>query len=307
MTKTLVCILAQVRTSELTWESFKCNVLDALGADLALCIGDSYQRSNGRIVGDLQSEDNPFFHNAKHIFRYNDPDDWAVAFDEMSDGRWRSFAHIPGIWLGPAKTPIPHESSGGINTFFRWFLLQNLKKIEEYDQVIVTRSDYYWIKPHPVLDLDHVWVPNGEFHGGVCDRHMVVPKKFLDAFLGIPGTIDPVKHLDALHAFVDSRPWAKSWMLNNESYLFFMYTQAGLLPHIAFFPHKMFTVTQPDLPGQNGVNLVNPKYPGMLIRYPDELDDAEKNDETLVTWPWSIIHTHLSKHGMFRGLLVKSS
>jgi hypothetical protein len=84
-----------------------------------------------------------------------------------------------------------------------------------------------------------------------------------------------------------------------------MYVMAGLLPHIAFFPQKMFTVTNPDLSGQNGVNSTNEKYPGMLIRYPDELDDAEKNDETLVTWPWSINHAHVSKHGMFRGLLVK--
>ena len=305
MTKTLVCIMAQVRTSELTWDSFKRNVLDVLGADLTLCIGDSYQRSDGRIVGNLQSEDNPFFHNAKHIFRYQDPDDWAVAFDEMSEGRWRSFAHIPGNWLGPAKTPVPHESSGGLNTFFRWFLLQNLKKIEEYDQVIITRSDYHWIKPHPVLDLEHVWVPNGEFHGGMCDRHMVIPKKLLEPFLGIAGTIDPVKHLDSLHCFINSRPWAKHWMLNNESYLFFMYARAGLLPHIAFFPQKMFTVTKPNLSGQNGVNSTNEKYPGMLIRYPDELDDAEKDDENLITWPWSINHAYVSKHGMFRGMLIK--
>ena len=57
--------------------------------------------------------------------------------------------------------------------------------------------------------------------------------------------------------------------------------------------------------GQNGVNMTHPNYPGMLIRYPDELDDAEKDDNLLVTWPWSIQHAYVSKHGMFRGFLLK--
>jgi len=294
--------MAQVRTSHLTWDSFKCNVLDELDADLALCIGDSYQRCDGKIVGSLNSEDNPFFHNAKHVFRYTDPDDWATAFDEMSE-HWRAFSHIPGNWLGPIKTPVPHVGSGGLNTFFRWFLFQNLKTIESYDQIIITRSDYFWVKPHPKLDLEHIWVPNGEFHGGICDRHMVIPSKFLDQALNISSKLHPIRHLDQLHTFISSRPWATNWMLNNESFIFFMYAMLGVLPHIGFFPQKMFTVTDPTLSGQNGVNNAHPKYPGMLIRYPDELDDAEKNDDNLVTWPWSINHSHLSRHGMFQGTL----
>ena len=39
MTKTLVCIIAQTRSHEVTWDNFKKNVLDELHADLALCIG----------------------------------------------------------------------------------------------------------------------------------------------------------------------------------------------------------------------------------------------------------------------------
>ena len=66
--KRLVCIMAQARTHELTWSQFKKNVLDELDADLALCIGDSYQRSDGKIVGELQSDqDNPFFQNVLFV------------------------------------------------------------------------------------------------------------------------------------------------------------------------------------------------------------------------------------------------
>jgi hypothetical protein len=37
--KTLVVVLSETRTSELTFENFKKNVIDELNADLCLCIG----------------------------------------------------------------------------------------------------------------------------------------------------------------------------------------------------------------------------------------------------------------------------
>ena len=39
MKKTLVCIIAQTRSHEVTWDKFEKNVLNELNADLALCIG----------------------------------------------------------------------------------------------------------------------------------------------------------------------------------------------------------------------------------------------------------------------------
>ena len=39
MSKTLVVILSETRASELTFDSFKKNVIDELNADLCLCIG----------------------------------------------------------------------------------------------------------------------------------------------------------------------------------------------------------------------------------------------------------------------------
>ena len=301
--RTLVCVQAQVRTAELTWPKFKENVLDVLGADLALCIGDSIPRSDGKIITSEYNEDNGFFHTAKYIWRYNEPDDWACAFDLMTEGRWRDFTHIPGNWLGPAKTPVAHSGTGGINTFFRWFLSEKIGDLmDKYDQIIITRSDYYWIKPHPVLDLDHVWIPNGEFHGGICDRHAVLPMRLAKEHLSIGSKLGP-EHLEPLMAFFNSRQGA-TWMLNNEIYLYFMYRYYKLHKSVGFFPFKMFSVSVPS-PNQSGVNSVNPKYPGLLIRYPDELDDAEQ-DTPNVTWPWQIDHGHVSRHGFYKGKVTKN-
>lgn len=300
--KILVCIIGQVRTYDLTWRKFKENVIDVLGADLALCIGDSIPRSNGEIITREYTEDNWYFHNAKYIWRCEEPTNWEPIFDEMTQGEWRHFRHIPGNWLGPTKT---HIGTGGIVTFFRWFLAKKLAEEDlysKYDQIIITRSDYYWIKPHPILDTDHVWIPNGEFHGGVCDRHMILPSRLAHEFLSFGSKLNRTL-LPDLVQFYNSRPWAHNWMLNNESYTFFMYSRLGLLENIGFFPYKMFSVSIPS-PHQSGINCEHPKYPGLLIRYPDELDEAEKDGDGLVVWPWRIDHCHLSRWGLFKGKLI---
>lgn len=288
--KTLVCVLCQVRSAELTWSKFKENVLDVLDADLALCISaDSYIRASGKIIGQ-SSEDNGFFQTAKHVFRYAEPEDWAEAWDEMTGGTWRPITDIPGDWLGGVKTPIPHKTSGAIGTFYRWFLSKNLKEkglLDVYDQIIITRSDYYWEKSHPILDLNHVWVPNSEFHGGITDRHMVLPSNLVEEFLGIGSTLGP-EHYEPFRKYYMDRIWCKNWMINLEGFLWFMYTFKGIHTKIGFFPQKMFTVTPGDPP---------------TIRYPDEVDAMNHGHTSPVTWPWEIDHMHLSRHGMFCGKL----
>lgn len=286
--RTLVCILCQVRHGELTWPKFKENVLDVLDADLALCISaDSHIKAGGKVVG-TASEDNGFFHNAKYIFRYNEPEDWGEAWDAMTEGRWREFVNIPGDWLGGVKKPVRHETSGAIGTFYRWFFVKNLKEnnlLDKYDQFIITRSDYLWAQPHPKLDLDHVWVPNGEFHFGITDRHMVLPAKFVEEFLGIGGTLGP-EHGNALVKYYSESPFFTRFGINLEGYLWFMYTYKGIHTKIGFFTQKMYVV------GRDGT-----------VRYPDEYEAVHNSKHELITWPWEIDHTFLSKNAMFVGKL----
>ena len=292
--RTLVCVLCQVRNADITWPKFKENVLDVLGADLALCISaDSNIKASGKVVG-VASEDNGFFNTAKHVFRYEETDDWAVAWDEMTEGRWRQFHEIPGDWLGGVKTPTPHVSSGAIGTFYRWLLAKNLvakNLLAEYDQVIITRSDYYWQKPHPVLDLDHVWLPNGEFHFGITDRHMVLPSNLVEKFLGIGGTLGP-EHYDAFSKYYADSQFFRRFGVNLEGYIWFLYNHTGIHTKLGFFPQKMFVIA-PAPPPQNGV----------MLKYPDEYDSVLAPEGDLITWPYEIDHAHMSRHSMFVGNL----
>ena len=139
--KTLVCITAQVRNGNLTWPTFKKHVVDALGADLALCIGDSRPRTLGQLIeGGTADETSGYFTEAKHIWRFDEPTDWSEAYDLMSKD-WRMFASIPGGWLGPAKLPVRHGNSGGIVLFFRWFLLQKLRRTSSKNTIRLLSPD----------------------------------------------------------------------------------------------------------------------------------------------------------------------
>ena len=71
MSKTLVVILSETRASELTFRSFKQNVIDELNADLCLCIG----------VKPDYDYNNPFYQLAKYKFIYDEPDDFGDAFE----------------------------------------------------------------------------------------------------------------------------------------------------------------------------------------------------------------------------------
>ena len=71
MSKTLVIILGETRASELTFDSFKKNVIDELNADLCVCIG----------VKPDYDYNNPFYQLAKYKFTYNEPNDFGDAFE----------------------------------------------------------------------------------------------------------------------------------------------------------------------------------------------------------------------------------
>jgi len=71
MSKTLVIILSETRASELTFDNFKKNVIDELNADLCLCIGTKPD----------YDYNNPYYELAKYRFTYDEPDDFADAFE----------------------------------------------------------------------------------------------------------------------------------------------------------------------------------------------------------------------------------
>jgi hypothetical protein len=278
--KTLVCVIGQIRIPELTWDRFKNYVLDELEADLALCLHD----------GGQTDRDNPYHKNAKYVFEYKNTGCWAKSYDAMNPG-WRDLVSIPGDWIGNVKEPIERKGTGGVLTFLRWWLYQNLEKIEKYDRVVVTRSDWFWTAPHPTLDNDHIWIPNAEFHGGLCDRHLVIPSKYLKDALTFGQMENHIATGNNMIQLLNQR-LCEGWghfMYNVESFMYLRFMELGLLPHVGFFPLTMFLAS--DTLGTD-----HPQF-NIKIRYPDELESSRET----VTWPFRLEHTYISRHGMFCG------
>ena len=179
--KKLVILTTSTRAHHITYQNFRANVLDVLDADLALSVEtQKYPTPDG------------YRSAAKYIWEMNPPKDFDFMhfYDQISTKCFNhpfneSYAQIMGTigpggsgWLGCIKAANQHACCAQM-LFYRWFALQNILKEKlylQYDTVIISRSDFYWVGPHEKLDIKrgNVYVPEGEDYGGVYDRHYVL-------------------------------------------------------------------------------------------------------------------------------------
>ena len=261
MSKTLVIIFGETRAHELTFDNFKKNVIDVLNADLCLCIG----------IKDNYDYNNPFYKLSKYNFLYNEPEDYADAFnyayDIISKDRpkyenfksesgeniqkkplhWRKFLKIKGHILGGVKEIKDKDTtSAGILVFLRWFLLKNLidnnliniKSKKKYDRFIITRSDYIYQLPHPKLDFmnkKYIWIPNSEYYGGYTDRHAILSHDNIESYLNILNNMV----LRSNEYFMKMKI-KEDW--NIERFIKFNFEQNNVLKRVREFPYIMYSV-----------------------------------------------------------------
>ena len=188
MTNTLVIILSETRASELTFDNFKRNVIDELGADLCLCIGvkSDYDYSN------------PFYQLSKYKFLYNEPEDFGDAFDYAYNIISQSspkYECLPNVNALHAKLQHPRQSTDNIT-----YCEDNCEGIINFDdfdddKIVIHTKDFpldswknqvYTIKNNtdyrlvgeygvttykkPLHWREFLKVKD-QFLGGVCDEH----------------------------------------------------------------------------------------------------------------------------------------
>ena len=265
--KCLVCILAQVRAHELTWDSFEKFVLDPLNADLALCIG----------VDKDSPRDNGFYRRAKYIWEYPEPQDYDDAFNHVkkdfgSNEDWRILLKVKDQWLGGVLGKDAHPASAGILIFYRWLLAKKILAnglLEKYDRFIVTRSDFLYCAPHPPLKFisrDNIWLPSGEDYGGYTDRHLVASNEDIIKCINIMDDI--ILRPKELYEDMKSR---KDW--NLEKYIAYHMRKNKLERKIRRFPHVMFTVRGKKdktrwREGDRNEDI------GLIVKYKGEFDES---------------------------------
>lgn len=306
MNRTLVIVPITTQAEDITWPSFKKNVLDVLKADLALCIQ----------TPENYDDTNPYWQFAKYRWTTPKYEDWNSLLDEAQGIElerlkrkdrvdWRQLFALAGNWLGAAHDgEKKRPGSGVILIYFRWLLHQYLvaeNLLNQYDRFIITRADFFWQCPHPPLEFlspDKIWLGDGESWGGISDRHTVLSRQNIEAYLGIGSQIltDP----DGLLAEMRFR---SEW--NIEQYIAHSLARLGLRDQVAYFPYAMYLVRAKDAgptwsPGQWNEAL------GYFIKYPNELASAQEL-ANIIQSPsdWQVFFVG-SNHCLFKALVLNS-
>jgi hypothetical protein len=259
--KTLVIVTGSLRGGEMAWTSLYENLLDVNEADLAVItedhVPDQYQNAS-------------LFKRAKYLWKVPKYDDWADAMDLVhNSSAWRGpvFSMYRGgenIMLGGLNDV---RASGAIVFMFRWFLsqrLQELKLTEVYDRFVVTRSDQYYLCPHDLwtLNINYLWVPEGEDYDGICDRHFVCSR---DHILQALNTLPPL----LLHPQKYRKQLTRK-RYNSEAFLKHRWAEDGLLPMVQRFRRSMFTSATPQDSTRWRIASSDPVVEGVYIKYPKE-------------------------------------
>lgn len=237
MERVLVVIIAETRAHEFSYKLFKKNVMDALQADLALCVAKN----------EWEDTNNPFYQQAKYVWTYDEPEDWGSALDaaQASDhcqGDWRQLLKLDGILMGGVHDEEGRtRGSGSILLFFRWLLKHQLIEsgvVDQYDRFIITRSDYIYLTPHyplHLMDPGKIWIPDGEDYNGYTDRHIVASRQDV---LQVLSVADPI--LCSPEALYEEMHTEKEW--NLERYIRFAFLRLGLEARVRRFPYTMYAV-----------------------------------------------------------------
>lgn len=275
--RTLIITLGQLRAHQTTWPNFRELVLDQLGADLAVCVG----------ADDLLDISNPFYRNARYRWVVPVQSSLLQLLDRIqivlgTSANWRTLCDMPGTWVArmasedkPPNAAIPY--------LLRWFMLDNVRAAglhDVYDRFVITRSDLYYLCPHPpldCLDFDHLWFPDGEDYSGIMDKHLVVsaPQLFrscsvLDGVLSEP---------DRIRKAVASRA---HWTMNMEQAIYLHLETTGLLAKVRRFPYVMCLVRPSNDPADHTTGTYIPEL-GITIRFPSEFNEARRYRDLLDT------------------------
>lgn len=274
--KCLIIILGHARASDLTWNSFKSNVFDALNADLALCVGES----------DDNNDSNPYWEHAKYRWTSPEYENYADGYDKFQEkyrgtNNWRELLDFAPDYVAPFLGGCYDEhhkpaASAGILIYYRALALEyirNLKLDDEYDRFLITRSDFIWKTKHPSLSKlspKKIWIAFGERYGGVTDRYALLNNEDIFTYLDLlrPIVTDHVTLKSKLLEFDEKK------RINMEAYIKFHLIDNKVYDRVRFTPYNMFSVRDKDSPGRWSKGTFNKKL-DCYIKYPDEKTMAD--------------------------------
>lgn len=249
MNKYLIILAGSPRGGEKTYSSLYKYVKNHLNADLALCTTE-----------DMYDESISLFQSPDYLWLLKDYDNFFDYFNENFDGSWKEYFEL-------GKGTGLYES-GSIHFIFKDFILKNyLNILENYDFIIYSRFDQYYLDFHINGDKNRILIPEGEDYYGICDRHAIIPKEYISKFLKICEYINLEKSLEVNIEY-----------LNCETSFLNHLKHEGLLSFVERYPRTQFTSAL----SKDKTNWRIPIYKiyffdKLMIKYPDEYIDSFKN------------------------------
>ena len=162
-----------------TWKSLVKYVKKPLDADLALLYGDIFE------IPEFLLE------HTKFNWKFEEPKNWRHFYEDNFKSSNALDFLLRGQELGMAGGIDNHTGSGAIVTGFKIIAYNNyLNEILDYKYVIHSRFDQFYTDYHPKLEGDNIWIPEGEDYFGICDRHAIVPNKYIDKYFSISEFLD---------------------------------------------------------------------------------------------------------------------
>jgi hypothetical protein len=270
--KVLICVLGQVRAAQLTYASFEEKCLKKLNADLALCIGEDKT---------LNTDLNPYILNAKYKWFQKEYEDYGEGIDSLlrsakisNDENWRQLIKIKDQWLGGVKGENQHSGSGGIQLYFREALLQHLEHnnlCNQYDWIIITRSDFIWQLDHPELkslSKKRIYIPFGEQYGGYTDRHAIIPSNFVKTYLSVLREV-----CFDINKTIDELTCENHWNWNIERIIYYHIKKTKV--SVGYVPYIMYSVRCEQTPTRWSKGIYN-KEKNIYIKYPSEKERSDR-------------------------------
>jgi hypothetical protein len=251
--KCLVIMIGNARGGEDTWNTAYKNLIDINNADLAICFGKTDNHSNPSL-----------YKKSKYVWEIEEYSNWREYYAKYLNNFWEKSLSL-GIQIGPIDN---RPGSAAIQFAIKHFLLHNfLSILETYKNIIITRSDYFYLKPDILKSDNFVWIPNGENYGGVCDRHIEFHSKYLKDILNIFDFIDSEEGYRILY---------QNKATNSEQLLKLMYMYKKI--PIKRYPRKQFTVaTSQDSTRWKKATTKLPGYKDLYIKYDTEYREAINN------------------------------
>lgn len=245
----LVVLAGSPRGGETTWDSLYKNVINKLNADLAIATSKDYVDNSLSL-----------FKKANYTWIFNESDNYLEYYK-------KNYSEKSIKYLEKGKKTGLYES-GTIHFVFKDFILKNyLEILKKYDFIVYTRFDQFYLTPHNFGDKENILIPEGEDYFGICDRHAVIPVKYIEKYLEIC-------------KFIDSENYKKypTNYLNCETTYMNQLQENGLFNYIKRVKRYQFTSSlKNDKTNWRKAIYKIYGFNNLLIKYPDEFMDSMNN------------------------------